>query len=40
MKGLAKNVAVVAVGVILAGLAMYYGRNLPLLSDARDGFDS
>lgn len=34
------TMGVVAGGVILAGLAMYYGRTLPILEDARNGFDS
>jgi hypothetical protein len=39
MNSTAKSVLVTALGVIVAGLAMYYGGNLPLISDARKAFD-
>ncbi|MEQ8585933.1 MAG: hypothetical protein RLO01_01875 [Thalassobaculaceae bacterium] len=39
MKGNLKSVALVAAGVMLAGLVMYYGRDLPVIGDARNGYD-
>lgn len=39
MNGDVRTVVLVAVGVILAGLAMRYGRDFPILSDAVNGFD-
>ena len=39
MKGFVKSTLPVVVGVIVAGLAMYYGRDLPIIADARNGFD-
>lgn len=36
-----KNIAVVAVGVLLAGAIMHYGRNVAFIRDViHDGFDS
>ncbi|WP_255933434.1 hypothetical protein [Kordiimonas sp. SCSIO 12610] len=34
-----KQVAFVAIGVMVAGFVMYQGRDLPLIGDARRGFD-
>ena len=34
-----KMVGLVAAGVVLAGLIMYYGQDLPVVGDARNGFD-
>ena len=34
-----KMVGLVAVGVMVAGLAMYHGRNVALIDDARRGYD-
>lgn len=34
-----KGIVVGAMGVILAGLIMYYGRDLAGLKQARQGFD-
>lgn len=39
MNAILKPTIPVVLGVILAGLIMYYGRDLPLLGDARKGFD-
>lgn len=39
MKGAVKPVLICAVGVMVAGLVMYYGRDLPVIGDARNGFD-
>jgi phage shock protein PspC (stress-responsive transcriptional regulator) len=39
MKGFVKSMLPVVAGVMVAGLAMYYGRDLPLVGDARNGFD-
>lgn len=39
MKGDVKTVVLVALGVVVAGLAMYYGKNIQLLDDAHQGFD-
>lgn len=36
---LAMSTVPVVLGVIFAGLIMYYGRDLPIISDARNGFD-
>ena len=33
-----KGIAVGAIGVLLAGLILYYGRDLPVIKTARDGF--
>lgn len=38
MKDGVKAVAIVLVGVILAGLVLQYGKTLPVISDARNGF--
>lgn len=35
----AKGVALTAIAVLIAGLVMYYGKNLPVIKDARQGFD-
>ncbi|WP_428481905.1 hypothetical protein [Pyruvatibacter mobilis] len=35
-----KMVALVAAGVMLAGLVMSFGRSYPLIGDAHNGFDS
>jgi len=37
-----KTVAIVVVGVVLAGLLMAYARknSIPVVEDATDGFDS
>lgn len=37
---IAKNVAITAAGVLVAGFIMGTFRNLPLVSDAHAGFDS
>jgi hypothetical protein len=34
-----KTIALVAVGVIVAGMILNYGRDIKLLEDAHDGFD-
>lgn len=34
-----KGIAVGAIGVVLAGLILYYGRDLPVIKQARQGFD-
>jgi hypothetical protein len=39
MKANLKGVAWTAIGVMVAGLVMYYGRDLPVIGDARNGFD-
>lgn len=39
MMGIAKASVPVVVGVILAGLVMYYGKDLPVIGDARNGYD-
>lgn len=39
MKGDVKAVAIVIVGVVLAGYLMHLGKDLPLIGDARRGFD-
>lgn len=33
-------VAATAVGVVVAGFLMYMARDLPLINDARNGFDT
>lgn len=38
-KNFIMGVTTVAVGVIVAGLIMWGGRDLPLIGDARNGFD-
>jgi hypothetical protein len=38
-KSLIKNTLVVTVGVMLAGLVMYYGRDIGIIDNARNGFD-
>lgn len=35
-----KQVGIVAVGVAVAGLIMYYGRDFAVIGDARRGFDA
>lgn len=35
-----KFVGLVALGVAVAGLAMYHGRNIGFIADAHNGFDS
>lgn len=42
MKKYLVPVALGAAGVLVAGLAMHYGRqfNIPLIAEAHDGFDS
>lgn len=40
MNSFAKSALPVVAGVIVAGLIMHYGRNLPLIGDAHSGFDS
>jgi hypothetical protein len=39
MKGFAKATLPVIAGVILAGYVMYLGKDLPVIGDARNGFD-
>lgn len=38
-KTMIKGVFIAAAGVVAAGLAMHYGKDLPILGDARRGFD-
>lgn len=40
MKGDIKTVALVALGVFVAGLAMYYARDIDIVNKARNGFDA
>lgn len=37
-KAIIKNVAVVTVGVLIAGAIMYYARDLDFVDDIRTGF--
>lgn len=37
---IAKNLAITAGGVLLAGFIMKMGKSLPLIGDAHAGFDS
>ncbi|MDF1846191.1 MAG: hypothetical protein P1U69_03225 [Parvibaculaceae bacterium] len=40
MDKFAKAALPVVAGVVIAGLLMNYGRDLPLIGDAHAGFDS
>ena len=40
LAGLLKNSVPVVLGVIAAGYLMYLGRTLPVIGDARKGFDA